>query len=49
MFFEEPTGHIDLVPSMGLRFALVVTGIGTIGLGIFAEPFIRLAGMSLLR
>ncbi|MDZ7638736.1 MAG: NADH-quinone oxidoreductase subunit N [Bryobacterales bacterium] len=49
MFLEEPGTTLNVVPSTGMRVALAVTGIGTLGLGIFAEPFLRLAGMSILR
>lgn len=49
MFFEEPAIHNNLVPSIGLRLAMGAAGLGTIGIGLFAEPFLRLAGMSILR
>lgn len=49
MFFEEPTSTLNLIRSTGLRVAMIATGIGTLGLGLFAEPFLRLAGMSMLR
>ena len=49
MFLESSTSTLNLVPSMGLRVAIVAAGVGTIGLGLFAEPFLRLAGMSILR
>lgn len=49
MFLESSTSTLNLIPSMGLRVAIVAAGVGTIGLGLFAEPFLRLAGMSILR
>lgn len=49
MFFEEPAIPNNLVPSLGLRFAMGAAGVATIGIGLFAEPFLRLAGMSILR
>ena len=49
MFLESPSGTMNLIPSLGLRLAIVGAGVGTIGLGLFAEPFLRLAGMSILR
>jgi NADH-quinone oxidoreductase subunit N len=49
MFFEEPAIQNNLVPSLGLRFAMGAAGVATIGIGLFAEPFLRLAGMSILR
>jgi NADH-quinone oxidoreductase subunit N len=49
MFLEEPSSRNNLVPSLGLRLAMGAAGLGTIGIGLFAEPFLRLAGMSILR
>ncbi|MCC6262744.1 MAG: NADH-quinone oxidoreductase subunit N [Bryobacterales bacterium] len=49
MFLESPSSTMNLIPSLGLRLAIVGAGVGTIGLGVVAEPFLRLAGMSILR
>ena len=38
-----------LATSFGLRLALGVTGVLTLGIGIYPEPFLRLAQTSLLR
>jgi NADH:ubiquinone oxidoreductase subunit 2 (subunit N) len=35
--------------SFGLRLALVVSGVLTLAIGIYPEPFLRLAQTSLLR
>lgn len=49
MFFEEPDTLPQLRMSRGLRLAFATAVAGTIGIGIFAEPFVRLTGMTLLR
>jgi len=49
MFLSDTVDHAPLTSSLGLRFALGVTGLLTLGIGIFPEPFIRLARVSLLR
>jgi NADH-quinone oxidoreductase subunit N len=49
MFISELTDKAPLTTSFGLRFALGVTGLLTLGIGIFPEPFLRLARVSLLR
>ncbi len=49
MFQEESASHLNLIPSTGLRVAIAAAGAGTLGLGLAAEPFLRLAGMSILR
>ncbi len=49
MFFEEPDVLPRLRMGRGLGIAFATAVIGTIGIGIFAEPFVRLAGMTLLR
>ena len=38
-----------LATSYGMRFALALTGIATLGMGIYPEPFLRLAQSSLFR
>jgi NADH:ubiquinone oxidoreductase subunit 2 (subunit N) len=38
-----------LVASFGLRFALAVTGVATLGIGLYPEPFLRFAQTSLFR
>lgn len=43
MFFRESTEQADLSLSPGLLVALVVTGIFTIGIGLYPNPFIEMA------
>jgi NADH-quinone oxidoreductase subunit N len=49
MFVRESTEKAPLALSFGLRFALVVTGVMTLGIGVYPEPFLRLAQTSVLR
>jgi NADH-quinone oxidoreductase subunit N len=49
MFIGEVTEQAPLATSFGLRLALVVSGVLTLGIGIYPEPFLRLAQTSLLR
>ena len=49
MFIGEPADQGPLSSSFGLRVALGVTGVLTLGIGIYPEPFLRLAQGSLLR
>jgi NADH-quinone oxidoreductase subunit N len=49
MFVRESAEPAPLSTSFGLRVALAVSGILTLGIGIYPEPFLRLAGSSLLR
>jgi NADH:ubiquinone oxidoreductase subunit 2 (subunit N) len=49
MFIGEVTEQAPLATSFGLRVALVVSGVLTLGIGIYPEPFLRLAQTSLLR
>jgi NADH-quinone oxidoreductase subunit N len=48
MFTRDLTEQAPLSTSFGLRVALAVTGILTLGIGLYPEPFLRLAGTSLL-
>jgi NADH-quinone oxidoreductase subunit N len=48
MFVRDLTEAAPLSTSFGLRVALAVSGILTLGIGIYPEPFLRLAGTSLL-
>jgi NADH-quinone oxidoreductase subunit N len=48
MFVRDLTEPAPLSTSFGLRLALAVSGILTLGIGIYPEPFLRLAGTSLL-
>jgi NADH-quinone oxidoreductase subunit N len=48
MFVRDLTEPAPLSTSLGLRVALAVSGILTLGIGIYPEPFLRLAGTSLL-
>jgi len=49
MFIREDTEKAPLASSFGLRLALGVSGVMTLGIGIYPEPFLRLAQTSLLR
>jgi len=49
MFIGEVTEKAPLATSFGLRLALVVSGVLTLAIGIYPEPFLRLAQTSLLR
>jgi NADH-quinone oxidoreductase subunit N len=49
MYLEKPSREYMLASSAGLRVALAVTGALTIGIGLFPEPFLRMAGWSVLR
>ena len=49
MFTREVTEKAPLATSLGLRLALGVSGVLTLGIGIYPEPFLRLAQTSLLR
>ena len=49
MFTREETEKAPLAASFGLRLALYVSGALTLGIGIYPEPFLRLAQISLLR
>jgi NADH-quinone oxidoreductase subunit N len=47
MFMRQATEAEPVVVSPGMRVALLVTALGTVGIGIFPEFFIRAAGWSL--
>ncbi len=49
MFIREPLEKAPLASSFGLRVALGVTGALTLLIGIYPEPFLRLAQTSLMR
>ena len=49
MFVGEETEKAPLATSFGLRVALAVTGVMTLAIGIYPEPFLKLAQTSLLR
>jgi NADH-quinone oxidoreductase subunit N len=49
MFVGKELDHVPVASSLGVRFALGVTGILTLLMGIYPEPFIRLAQSSVLR
>ena len=49
MFAGEATEKAPISSSVGLRFALAATGIMTLIVGIYPEPFLQLAQRSLLR
>lgn len=48
MFVRELTEQAPLSTSLGLRVALAVSGIMTLGIGLYPEPFLRLAQSSLV-
>jgi NADH-quinone oxidoreductase subunit N len=49
MFIRDVIEKEPLATSFGLRFALGLSGLATLAIGIFPEPFLRLAQTSLLR
>jgi NADH-quinone oxidoreductase subunit N len=49
MFIAEPADAAPLTTSFGLRLALGITGLLTLGIGIYPQPFIMMAQTSLLR
>jgi NADH-quinone oxidoreductase subunit N len=49
MFVAELTDKVPVASSFGLRVALGVTGVMTLLVGIYPEPFLRLAQTSLVR
>jgi NADH-quinone oxidoreductase subunit N len=49
MFIQESTEKAPLATSVGLRVALVASGLMTLGIGIYPEPFLRFAASTLVR
>lgn len=49
MYLREETETAPLASSVGLRLALAASGLLTLVIGIYPEPFLRLAQTSLLR
>jgi NADH-quinone oxidoreductase subunit N len=49
MFTEKEASSEPLATSFGMRVALGVTGLATLVIGIYPEPFVRLAQTSVLR
>jgi NADH-quinone oxidoreductase subunit N len=49
MFISEPVAAPPLESTVGLRVALAVTGVLTLIIGVYPEPFLRLAQTSLVR
>jgi NADH-quinone oxidoreductase subunit N len=49
MFIREATEKAPLASSVGLRFALAVSGVLTLAIGIYPEPFLRMAQTTILR
>ena len=49
MFTREETAPEGLATSLGLRVALAASGILTLAIGIYPEPFLNLAKLSLMR
>ena len=49
MFLSESNDPQVLAKSNGVRFALAITGVATLAMGILPEPFLRMAAISLGR
>jgi hypothetical protein len=49
MFVRESVEPTPLALSAGLRMALGVSGLATLAIGVYPEPFLRMAATSLLR
>ena len=49
MFTREETSKASLATTVGLRLAMAATGLLTLGIGVYPEPFLRLAMQSLTR
>jgi NADH-quinone oxidoreductase subunit N len=49
MFIREATEKAPLASSLGLRVAVYASGLLTLAIGVYPEPFLRLAQTSLLR
>jgi len=49
MFINEETEKAPMATSFGLRLALGVTGVMTLAIGIYPEPFLQLAQTSLFK
>lgn len=49
MFIGEPVEKGPLASSFGLRVALAVTGLLTLAIGVYPEPFLRMTSNSLVR
>jgi len=48
MFVSDAAETPPLASSLGVRVALVVTGVLTLGIGIYPEPFLRMAQITLM-
>jgi NADH-quinone oxidoreductase subunit N len=49
MFTREEATKERLATTTGLRLALAASGLLTLGIGVYPEPFLRLAQVSLMR
>jgi len=49
MFIQEQTEKAPLATSFGLRLALGASGLMTLAIGIYPEPFLRFAGSTFMR
>jgi NADH-quinone oxidoreductase subunit N len=49
MFMSDVENAGPMETTFGVRVAAALTGLGTLGIGIFPEPFLRFAGQSLIR
>lgn len=49
MFMAEAADYQPVASTVGLRVALALTGVMTLAIGVYPEPFLRLAATSLLK
>lgn len=49
MFVSEVKPALPLATSFGVRLAAAITGLATLGIGVYPEPFVRLAQISVMR
>jgi NADH-quinone oxidoreductase subunit N len=49
IFISDVTETAPLASSFGMRLAVAVSGVLTLGIGVYPEPFLRLAQTSLIR
>jgi NADH-quinone oxidoreductase subunit N len=49
MFIREQQEKAPLALSFGLRFAVVLSGVMTLAIGLYPEPFLRMAQTTILR
>ncbi len=49
MFFSEGEEGVPLTQSFGTRFAMAATGVATLAIGVYPEPFLRFANVFVQR